>query len=87
MIGRRRLAFIRREVKEYGAVDPERREVLIHRVDYPGYRVGGISEGRRVSTAVPGFWIEVEWLWRHPLPSALDCLRQILGPGGLEEGA
>lgn len=74
-------------VKEYWVVDPERREVLIHRADHPGYRVGGISEGRLVSTAVPGFWIEVEWLWRHPLPSALDCLRQILGPGGLEEKA
>ncbi|WP_322797486.1 Uma2 family endonuclease [Thermoflexus sp.] len=66
-------------VLEYGVIDPERREVVIHRVDHPGYRVGAMGEGRLASTAVPGFWIEVGWLWQHPLPPALRCLRQILG--------
>jgi len=28
---------------------------------------------------LPGFWIEVAWLWQEPLPSTLACLRQILG--------
>jgi hypothetical protein len=63
-------------------VDPELRVVTIHRLGHPGYRVGEISRGRIPSTAVPGFWIEAEWLWRDPLPAALECLRQILEASG-----
>jgi Uma2 family endonuclease len=69
-------------VREYWVVDPELRVVTIHRLDHPGYRVGEISQGRIPSTAVPGFWIEAEWLWRDPLPAALECLRQILEASG-----
>jgi hypothetical protein len=28
---------------------------------------------------IPGFWLDVEWLWQDRLPSTLACLRQILG--------
>jgi len=30
------------------------------------------------SQVIPGFWIEVSWLWRKELPSTFDCLRKIL---------
>jgi hypothetical protein len=30
---------------------------------------------------VPGFWIEVAWLWAEVLPSTMACLREILGEG------
>ncbi len=66
-------------VLEYWVVHPERREVIVHRAEHPGYRVGIATEGRLASTAVPGFWIEGEWLWPHPLPPASECLGRILG--------
>lgn len=65
-------------VAEYWVVDPERREVVIHRITHPQYRVTQMGSERLESTAVPGFWIRVEWLWQEPLPSAPACLRQIL---------
>lgn len=30
------------------------------------------------SEALPGFWLDVEWLIAHPLPSSVDCLSRIL---------
>ncbi len=47
--------------------------------DAPGaYEVRKLSSGRLTAAALPGFWIEVGWLWQEPLPSVLACLRQIL---------
>lgn len=44
----------------------------------PAYSSRTLAAGRLRSTAVPGFWIDVEWLWRQPLPPTLDCVRRIL---------
>ena len=44
----------------------------------PTYRVETLMEGRLESTAVPGFQIEVEWLWQRPMPGLLDCLSEML---------
>ncbi len=66
-------------VAEYWVFDPERREVTVHRVDQPENGVLGLQGARLESTAVPGFCIEVAWLWQEPLPSAPTCLRQVLG--------
>lgn len=43
------------------------------------YETRTLSSGRLESRVLPGFWIEVEWLWQEVLPSTLSCLRQILG--------
>lgn len=66
-------------VREYWVVDPERREVVVHRAGAPGEPGVVVRSGRLASEAVPGFWVEVDWLWQDPLPSALACLREILG--------
>ncbi len=68
-------------VKEYWAVDAEKR-VLIHhergtRAAAP-YRITRHTKGHVASTAIPGFWVEASWLWREPLPAELECLEQIL---------
>jgi Uma2 family endonuclease len=65
-------------VAEYWVVDPERREVVVHRAGHPEYWAKAVQTGRLESTGVPGFWIEVEWCWQEPLPTAPACLRQIL---------
>ncbi|TDA70264.1 MAG: hypothetical protein D9V47_02110 [Clostridia bacterium] len=57
--------------------------VLYQHVPAPGgqrgYRRSDHTEGHLASHSLPGFWLEVSWLWQDPLPAALLCLRQILG--------
>ncbi|MDR5709088.1 MAG: Uma2 family endonuclease [Armatimonadota bacterium] len=68
-------------VGEYWVVDPGRKEVTVHRLERTSYRTEALAAGRLVSSAVPGFWIEVAWLWQDPLPQATACLREILSSG------
>jgi len=28
---------------------------------------------------LPGFWLQVEWLWQEPLPSPIRALAEIVG--------
>jgi Uma2 family endonuclease len=44
-----------------------------------GYDSRTMSSGRLESAVIPGFWIEVSWLWQTDLPPTLECLRQIMG--------
>lgn len=67
------------DVAEYWVVDPERREVTGHRAGEPEYRVSTMQAGRLDSTVLSGVWVEAEWLWQDPLPSAPACLRQVDG--------
>ena len=66
-------------VGEYWAVDAANREVVVHRLAGERYEVRKVADGRLESTAVPGFRIEVEWLWQRPLPSEFECLGEIAG--------
>lgn len=43
------------------------------------YRTERRSGGRIESMVLPGFWIDVDWLWQEPLPSTVRCLRSLLG--------
>jgi hypothetical protein len=44
-----------------------------------GYESVVLSKGRLASRVLPGFFIEVDWLWQEPLPSTLARVRAILG--------
>jgi Uma2 family endonuclease len=46
-----------------------------------GYAAQRLTTGRLTSRVVPGFWIDVGWLWQDRLPSTLTCLREILSAG------
>lgn len=68
-------------IPEIWVVDRFRTEVLRELASGEGgYRSETLSSGSLSSSIVPGFWIEVSWLWEEKLPSTLDCIRQILGP-------
>ena len=66
------------EVPEIWLVNRFERSVLAKVRTTKGYEAKTLSSGRLDSRVIPGFWIEVEWLWRDELPSTLACLRQIL---------
>jgi Uma2 family endonuclease len=67
------------EIPEYWAVDPERKEVVVHRPEPEGksFEVERLSSGRVESRAVPGFWLEVGWLFQDPLPPVAACLNEV----------
>ena len=78
-LGEKAQVYRDNSVAEYWAIDRERREVAVHRAGQPEYRVAVLQAGRLDSTAVPGFWIDVAWLWQEPLPAGHHCLREVLG--------
>ena len=38
-----------------------------------------VRSGRVESSAIEGFWLDADWLWKRPLPSGLESLKAILG--------
>ncbi len=66
-------------VREYWLIDPLRQQAEFYRLGKDGrYRVvlSG-AEGVYRSEAMPGLWLQVEWLWQEPLPKVLDVLREL----------
>lgn len=66
-------------IPEIWLIDPFERILVAQRKTESGYEELRLSTGRLESAVVPGFWIEVAWLWQIKLPSTLACLRKILG--------
>lgn len=66
-------------IPELWLVDPFAERVLVERKSGDGYERSEVASGRLDSATVPGFWIEVGWLWQDDLPSSLACLREVLG--------
>jgi len=73
-------------IPEYWVVDPERKEIVVHRLSGERYEVERVTEGENESASVPDFRLKAEWLFREPLPSVAECLQAILGGGDGEGG-
>ncbi len=73
------LEYAARGVPEYWSVHVGKRRVTVFRgrKGVPAQTV--MRRGRLDSTGLPGFWIDVSWLWQDPFPKTLACLKQILG--------
>lgn len=67
------------KIEEIWLIDPFTRTLRVETWSGTGYASRTVSTGRVSSEVVPGFWIDAAWLWEERLPSALSCLRQILG--------
>lgn len=65
-------------VREIWLVDPQKQEIIVDRRRGRRYLTKTTRTGRVESTVIEGFWIEAEWLWSDPLPSEMQCLRDIL---------
>ena len=63
---------------EIWLIDPFEQKLHIERKTGSGYEMLDLAAGRVESQVVPGFWIEVAWLWQEPLPSTFACLSAIL---------
>lgn len=67
-------------IEEIWLLDPFEKRLRVETRTASGYASRTVTSGRLESTVLPGFWVEVSWLWSEELPSTLACLRQILGP-------
>jgi Uma2 family endonuclease len=67
-------------VPEYWLLDPQRRQAEFYRLedDYYVLTFSG-HKGRYEALMLPGFWLDVAWLWQEPLPSPLRVLAEIVG--------
>ena len=68
-------------IEEIWLVNPFEQIVLAEAKELSGYASQRLDAGRLTSRVVPGFWIDVGWLWLDPLPSTFACLREILAAG------
>jgi Uma2 family endonuclease len=68
-------------IPEIWFVDDKERVVLADRKVGDAYQTERISEGILTSTSIPGFWVDVSWLWADPLPNRRRCAERVLaGP-------
>ena len=67
-------------VPEYWIIDPIQKRVEFLVLEEGRYQLAALEENRLFrSRALPGFWIDVDWLLADPLPAATRCLEAILG--------
>jgi hypothetical protein len=67
-------------VPEYWLIDPQRQRADFYQLqegDYVSLLSG--KQGKYSSRMIPGFWLQVEWLWQDPLPSVIKVLAEIVG--------
>lgn len=66
-------------IPEMWLVSPQKDSVRVVRRESTGtYTSSPETEGTLESQVLPGFRIQVEWLWQEPLPSTVACLRAML---------
>ncbi len=65
-------------IAEYWAVHLTNKEAILHRLKEGAFEIQNTRQGRLESAAIPGYWMERDWLWRRPLPNKLDCLERLL---------
>ena len=66
-------------IPEYWLIDPRRKEASFYQRGEDGvYYLGPLdADGIYRSKVLPGFWLQVDWLWQRPLPSVPEITRQL----------
>lgn len=72
----KRRVYHEAEIDEIWFVDAEEREIVVDRGEGREYSTATISSGKVNSEAMPGFFVQAEWLWEVPDPFL--CLQEIL---------
>jgi len=64
-------------VPEYWLIDPVREQAEFYQRGENGFYLPVLpdAQGRYHSAALPGLWLQVDWLWETPLPPLLDVLK------------
>jgi Uma2 family endonuclease len=66
-------------VQEYWLIDPIQRRAEFYRIQEGRYLLVPLERNRIFrSEVLPGFWLDVDWLFGERRPTKLECLQQIL---------
>ena len=66
-------------VSEYWIIDPLKKQAEFFRLRQRRYESVDLAEGHLFySQVLPGFWLDIHWLFQKPLPNPYTCLQQIL---------
>lgn len=77
--GEKRQLYQDAGVTEYWIIDPIQERVEFLRLSDAGYSITRLEDNRIYrSEALPGFWLNIDWLLEYPLPNAYQCLHEIL---------
>jgi Uma2 family endonuclease len=80
----KRELYERAGVQEYWIIDPGQRRTEFLRASKRGFRPIPLKKKQFFhSQAIPGFWLDVNWLFSRPLPSDYDCLQTVLATATL----
>jgi len=67
-------------IPEIWLISPQNGTVrVLRRQPSSDYTSVEATQGTLASEVLPGFSIQVDWLWQEPLPSTVACLRAMLG--------
>lgn len=77
-LGRKLTAYRDAGIPEIWLFDDRDRSVIVERRVGEGYHREHLTEGRLISSSLPGFWLDLAWLWTEPLPDPMQCLAAIL---------
>ena len=56
-------------VREYWLIDPRRKQAEFHQLGRDkSFHPMAVTNGVFNSTVLKGFWLEVDWMWKKPLP-------------------
>ncbi len=66
-------------VPEIWLIDQQRKQVRVLKKGREGYEEKVMRKGVLRSEVVEGFWVNVHWLFKRPLPDELETLQRLLG--------
>jgi len=66
-------------VPEIWFIDQQRKQVRVLKKGREGYEEKVMRKGVLRSEVVEGFWLNVKWLFKRPLPDELKTLQKLLG--------
>jgi len=66
-------------VPEIWFIDQQRKQVRVLKKGREGYEERVMRKGVLKSEVVEGFWLNVKWLFKRPLPHELKTLQRLLG--------
>jgi Uma2 family endonuclease len=76
--GQKYIEYEAEGVTEYWLIDPQRHSAEFHQLGEDGlYRPILPQDHIYHSAVVPGFFLDVRWLWQDPLPRQLEILRTL----------